>query len=49
MLFLTAVSSDITEANVKAMAEKRTQARTNRNLIRRSSSMGFSQVPDEVR
>lgn len=48
VLFLTAVSSDITQASVKAMSEKRSVS-ANRALIRRSSSMGFSQLQDEVR
>ncbi len=48
VLFLTAVSSDITDASVKAMTEKRA-VNSNRPLMRRSSSMGFQQAPDEVR
>ena len=48
VLFLTAVSTDITEANVKAMSEKTTLS-GNRTLIRQSSSMAFSQAQDEIR
>ena len=48
VLFLTSVSTDITEANVKAMSEKSTIS-GNRPLIRQSSSMVFSQAQDEVR
>ena len=48
VLFLTSVSTDITEATVKAMSEKTTIS-GNRPLKRQSSSMAFTQTQDEVR
>ena len=48
VLLLTAVSNDISQANVKAVTDARNDPR-NRPLLRQSSSMGFQPYSDEVR
>ena len=45
---LTAVSNDISQANVKAVNDARSDPR-NRPLLRQSSSMAFQHFSDEVR
>ncbi|XP_040565654.1 dmX-like protein 2 isoform X5 [Lepeophtheirus salmonis] len=48
VLLLTEVSSDISQANMKAMSETRTVA-SNRHLLRKSSSMSFQTNNEEIR
>ena len=48
VLLLTAVSNDISQANVKAVIDARNDPR-NRPLLRQSSSMAFQPYSDEVR
>ena len=48
VLFMTAVSNDISQANVKAVNDSRNNPVT-RPLLRKSSSMGFQQMVDDVR
>ena len=48
VLLLTAVSNDISQANVKAVNDARSDPR-NRPLLRQSSSMAFQHFSDEVR
>ncbi len=54
VLLLTAVSSDISQASMKAMSEVQAGAGgagggPRGPLLRKSSSMAFNQVPDEIR
>ena len=48
VLLLTAVSNDISQANVKAVIDARNDPR-NRQLLRQSSSMAFQPYSDDVR
>ncbi len=50
VLLLTAVSSDISQASMKALGDARASAGPVRPpLLRKSSSMGFNQMPEEIR
>ena len=49
VLFMTAVSNDVAQANIKAVNESRSQAAPRPPLLRKSSSMGFQQVVDDIR
>ena len=50
VLLLTAVSSDISAASIKAANEARNQAVAgSRPVLRKSASMGFQQSWDEIR
>ena len=48
VLLLTAVSNDISQANVKAVIDARNDPR-NKPLLRQSSSMAFQPYSDDVR
>ena len=48
VLILTAVSSDISQASTKAVNELR-NSQSSRPVLRKSSSMGFQQFPEEIR
>ena len=51
VIFMTAVSNDVAQANVKAVNESKAAEIKSKAtpLLRKSSSMGFQQVVDDVR
>ena len=48
-MLLTSVSSDISQASMKALSEARGASTSNRPVLRKSASMAFQQAPDEIR
>ena len=48
-MLLTSVSSDISQASMKALSEARGASSSNRPVLRKSASMAFQQAPDEIR
>ena len=49
VMLLTSVSSDISQASMKALSEARGASSSNRPVLRKSASMAFQQAPDEIR